>query len=33
MVVSLKSLSRKRHNGLSAYKNIDSTFVIRCFLS
>lgn len=33
VVVSLKSLSRKRHNGLSAYKNIDSTFVIRYFLS
>lgn len=33
VVVSLKSLSRKRDNGLSVYKNIDSTFVFRYFLS
>ena len=28
VVVSLTSLSRKRDNGLSAYRNMDSTFVI-----
>lgn len=33
VIVSLKSSSMKRHNGLSAYKNNDSTFVIRHFLS